>query len=91
VAAGSAGLPSRTALAGYRPDGSLDPAFGTGGRTVTAIGAASAGTSAVVQSSGGIVVAGTSASADFATGGFALARYLGSAGCKPPTCTVGLG
>jgi uncharacterized delta-60 repeat protein len=90
VAVGSAGLPSRIALAGYRSDGSLDPAFGTHGRTVTAIGPASAGTSAVVQSSGNVVV-GTSAAADFSTGGFALARYLGSAGCKPPVCTVGLG
>jgi uncharacterized delta-60 repeat protein len=91
VAVGSAGFPSRIALAGYRADGNLDPAFGTHGRTVTAIGPASAGTAAVAQSSGNIVVAGTSAAADFRTGGFALARYLGSAGCKPPTCAVGWG
>jgi uncharacterized delta-60 repeat protein len=91
VAVGSAGFPSRIALVGYRADGQLDPAFGTHGRTLTAIGPASAGTAAVAQSSGNIVVAGTSAAADFATGGFALARYLGVAGCTPPTCQVGLG
>lgn len=92
VAVGSSGMPSRIALAGYRADGSLDPTFGTGGRTVTPIGAASAATSALTQRSGNIVVAGSTGSTDFATGGFALARYLGTAaGCTPPACSVGLG
>jgi uncharacterized delta-60 repeat protein len=85
VAVGSEGFPSRLALAGYRTDGSLDPAFGVRGRTVSAIGAACAGTSAATQSTGNIVVAGTTAAADFSSGGFALARYLGS------TVNIGLG
>jgi uncharacterized delta-60 repeat protein len=54
----------------YRPDGSLDPGFGTGGVVTTDLGGADDFPHAVaVQPDGNIVVAGA------AGGGFALARY----------------
>jgi uncharacterized delta-60 repeat protein len=59
------------ALARYMPDGSLDGAFGTGGRVVTNFTGASDDLAAavVLQSDGKIVVGGTS------DDNFALARY----------------
>ncbi|MDI1461216.1 hypothetical protein QEZ54_09580 [Catellatospora sp. KI3] len=80
TAVGSAGFPSVFALAGYLPDGGLDPAFGTCGRTTTAIGADSGATGAVLQGKGRVVVAGSTFDATLTEGGFALARYLGGTG-----------
>lgn len=63
-------------LARVRGDGSLDPSFGTGGRTVTAIGHAGAEASAAVDAPGGrIIVAGSAVSADGGDADIALARY----------------
>ncbi|MFD0599347.1 hypothetical protein ACFQZ4_49385 [Catellatospora coxensis] len=77
VAVGSAGFPSRFALAGYLADGTLDPAFGSCGRTTTAIGEGSAATAAVLLDRGAVVAAGSSFDNTQTTGGFALARYHG--------------
>ena len=66
------------ALARYNSDGSLDPAFGAGGRVLTdffgfndAIGAIA------IQSDGKIIAAGTAFAADGSDEDFALARYNG--------------
>jgi uncharacterized delta-60 repeat protein len=80
VAAGSSGYANltgppntRVALVRFKTDGSLDPAFGTGGKVVTPISTAGlsydAANSVVLQEDGKIVVAGS-------TGGhLALLRY----------------
>jgi uncharacterized delta-60 repeat protein len=74
VAAGSAIVVDeifRFALARYRPDGSLDPTFGTGGRVVTEFGdRANRATALVLQPDGKLVAAGATDDGDFA-----LARY----------------
>jgi uncharacterized delta-60 repeat protein len=77
VAAGndSNGSTSQFALARFNADGSLDPAFGSGGQVTTTIGDSSTGLSAALQGNG-IVVAGASGSS------VALARYLD--GLPPP-------
>jgi uncharacterized delta-60 repeat protein len=62
------------ALARYRPNGTLDPSFGTGGRVVTDLGAYDVAHALVVQD-GRLVAAGLTFTGDFATGNFALARY----------------
>ncbi|GAA1662588.1 hypothetical protein GCM10009679_79060 [Saccharothrix algeriensis] len=77
VAVGSAGFPSRFALAGYLPDGTLDPAFGSCGRTTTVIGEGSGATGAVLLDRGAVVAAGSTFDSTQTNGGFALARYLG--------------
>ncbi len=77
VAVGSAGFPSRFALAGYLADGTLDPAFGSCGRTMTVIGEGSGATGAVLLDRGAVVAAGSTFDSTQTTGGFALARYLG--------------
>jgi uncharacterized delta-60 repeat protein len=65
------------ALARYRPNGSLDPTFGVGGRVTTDIDADDDFANAVVvQPDGKIVLGGVSF--DGARGRFALARYLGA-------------
>jgi uncharacterized delta-60 repeat protein len=60
------------ALVRYNPDGTLDQTFGTGGKIVTAFAGSSMATSAVLQSDGRFVVAGTCTSG---THEFCLARY----------------
>ncbi|HKP12925.1 MAG TPA: delta-60 repeat domain-containing protein [Blastocatellia bacterium] len=87
---GSESISGEFALARYNTDGSLDPAFGSGGKVVTAIGSDSDIQDMVIQADGRIVAAGRSGlgtSADFA-----LARYnsdgspdsgFGSAGIVP--------
>src|SRR6266508_3157227 len=45
-------------LARYKPDGSLDTSFGTGGKVTTAIGSNSAGRGLALQPDGKIVVSG---------------------------------
>ena len=62
------------AVARYRPNGTLDPSFGTGGRVVTDLGAYDVAHALVVQD-GKLVAAGLTFTGEFATGNFALARY----------------
>ncbi|HEY2673365.1 MAG TPA: hypothetical protein VGJ07_23755 [Rugosimonospora sp.] len=76
VAVGLDGLAtSKFALAAYRPNGDLDPAFGDSGRTTTAFGANSAAFGAVLQATGNIVAVGGTGSQSASN--FAVARYLG--------------
>jgi uncharacterized delta-60 repeat protein len=78
VAAGhsSNGTNDDFALARYKPDGSLDPSFGTEGEVTMAVGSGNdAANALVIQKDGKIAVAGTSYNG---TGDdFALARYNG--------------
>ncbi|MFL5797936.1 MAG: delta-60 repeat domain-containing protein [Actinomycetota bacterium] len=68
--AGDAYGPGRFALARYRADGTLDPAFGGDGTVTTRFGASGSSANAVaIDHSGRIVAAGSG------HGGFALARY----------------
>jgi uncharacterized delta-60 repeat protein len=76
VAAGrsSNGADDDFALTRYRPDGSLDPDFGTGGQVTTAVGPGDDDADAlVIQKDGKIVVAGSSFNGT--NDDFALARY----------------
>jgi uncharacterized delta-60 repeat protein len=63
------------ALARYEPDGSLDPAFGAGGRVATSFGATASAqaTAMALQPDGKIVVAGSAKTG--VTTEIALARY----------------
>ncbi|WP_345628550.1 NHL repeat-containing protein [Rugosimonospora acidiphila] len=72
---------SKFALAGYLPNGDLDPSFGDGGRTTTAFGTNSGAFGAVLQPSGKIIAVGGTGSA--ATASLAVARYLGQPSGKP--------
>lgn len=63
------------ALVRYLADGSLDAAFGTGGRVKTSIGGIDAGASVKIQGDGKIVVAGYTFDGG-AQPNFALVRYL---------------
>ena len=64
------------ALARYNPDGSLDTAFGTGGRVTTAIRTGDDEARAVaIQSDGKIVVVGYAYNTDNMGNDFAVARY----------------
>jgi uncharacterized delta-60 repeat protein len=70
VAAGGAlGASVDFALARYRPDGTLDTAFGTGGKVTTDFGSGEQAYAVAVQPDGKIVAAGG------AVTGFELARY----------------
>src|SRR6185312_12779398 len=70
VAAGGAlGATVDFALVRYRPDGTLDATFGTGGKVTTDFGSAEQAFAVAVQPDGKIVVAGGGAT------GFELARY----------------
>jgi uncharacterized delta-60 repeat protein len=67
------------AVARYRPDGSLDPRFGTGGTVVTRFGSANAsGVGAGITSDGKLVLGGSYSTdpAQFFSGGTSAARYL---------------
>jgi uncharacterized delta-60 repeat protein len=57
-------------LARYKPDGTLDPTFGTGGKVITFFGGQDFATSVAIQQDGDIVAAGSDTSEHFA-----LARY----------------
>jgi uncharacterized delta-60 repeat protein len=61
------------ALARYRPNGTLDPTFGTGGRVVTDIAGAFDEAHALVVQDGKLVAGGTAFTGT--TADFALARY----------------
>jgi uncharacterized delta-60 repeat protein len=64
------------ALARYRPNGSLDPTFGTGGEVTAAFGQESAtGLSVALQPDGKIVVAGAVGPANTENDDLALARF----------------
>jgi len=63
------------ALARYCPDGRLDPAFGTGGKRLSAIGKLAEGRAVAVQPDGKIVVAGYSVEPGVGSN-FALQRFL---------------
>jgi uncharacterized delta-60 repeat protein len=79
VVAGSSGvlMDSREfGLARYRPNGSLDSRFGTGGKVRTAFSSASYANALALQPGGKIVAAGTVLDKGFPNqAGFALARY----------------
>jgi uncharacterized delta-60 repeat protein len=76
VAVGVVGSATSTfALAGYRSNGDLDPAFGDQGRTTTAFGTNSAAFGAVLQRTGKIVAVGGTGSQSASN--FVVARYLG--------------
>jgi uncharacterized delta-60 repeat protein len=77
VAAGGVnfGTNSDFALARYRPNGTLDPTFGTSGKVVTDMGGAFDEARALVVQDGRPVAAGITFTGDFASGNFALARY----------------
>jgi uncharacterized delta-60 repeat protein len=76
VAAGftNAGAGEDFALARYRPNGTLDPTFGTGGKVTTDFAGGEDRAEALVVQGGRLVAAGSTISA---SGGqrFALARY----------------
>ena len=67
------------AVARYRPDGSLDPGFGTGGTVVTRFGSGNAsGVGAGITSDGKLVLGGSYSTdpTQFFSGGISAARYL---------------
>ena len=66
------------ALACYRPDGSLDTAFGTGGITVTDLGAESFIQGLQLQDDGKIVVTGSARWTPQSGRDFIVGRYLGT-------------
>lgn len=83
VAAGQAG--GDFALVRYNTNGSLDTAFGTGGRITTDLAGGSDGAAGVViQADGKILLAGFSTHPDSGSD-FALARYLPGDGTDPET------
>jgi len=93
VAAGytSSGGMTRIALARYLPSGTLDPAFGTGGRVVTDLSGDNEIASAVaVQTDGGIVVAGRAGTIASGSLDFVLLRYLASGALDPAFGTGGV-
>jgi uncharacterized delta-60 repeat protein len=86
IAVGSAGTIARgnldIAIACYRPDGSLDPTFGSGGLVTTDIkGANDSAHAVVVQADRKIVIAGTAATDESSV--FALARYNSDGSLDP--------
>jgi uncharacterized delta-60 repeat protein len=86
AAGGTDGGPSRDdfALARYLPDGSLDPAFGNGGRVTTDFaGSVDNGFAMVQQPDGKLVVAGSAFSQSGTADDFALARYLPDGSLDP--------
>ena len=74
----SDGDQSMFGLAGYRPNGALDPGFGDRGRTVTSFdaGMRASASGIALQRDGKIVVGGTFYGTSQDDGKFALARYL---------------
>src|SRR5439155_471295 len=78
--AGGTGDPAESpdfALARYKPNGRLDPSFGTGGRVVTDFGLSYDWLEALVLQPDGKIVAGghSSPPSHDSDSGFALARY----------------
>ncbi|MFN2227549.1 MAG: delta-60 repeat domain-containing protein [Anaerolineae bacterium] len=92
VCAGFAATAGRShfLLARYRADGSLDPAFGSGGVVTTAINSQDSASAVLIQPDAKIVVAGSSRDALNNSLGFALARYLPGGGLDPAFGTGGV-
>lgn len=86
-----AGLNGDFALWRFLPDGSLDPAFGAGGRVLTDFsGRFDEITAIALQADGGIVAVGyTQVIGSFTTTNFALARYTGDGRLDPRFGTGG--
>jgi uncharacterized delta-60 repeat protein len=74
VASADASDPGSFALAGYKPNGTLDPSFGSGGRLITRVGSGFDAISDLVAAPGDRVVAVGQAVED-GRDRFALARY----------------
>jgi uncharacterized delta-60 repeat protein len=87
VAAGTANVNGRTAfaLARYRPDGSLDPSFGNGGRVLAHATSDSMDTANAVLALPGddLLVAGSTLSPTNTPSDFAVARFDGSGTLEP--------
>ena len=66
-------------LARYNADGSLDPAFGIGGKVITPISTQDVANALAIQADGNIVVAGRCGSSS------CVARYLGAGTDQAPT------
>jgi uncharacterized delta-60 repeat protein len=75
VAVGGGGSGSDFLVARYKPDGSLDSTFGSGGLVTTDFGGFEAATAVALQGDGRIVVTGSTFSGGFQQ--FVLARYNG--------------
>lgn len=73
-------------LARYKPDGTLDPSFGTGGEITTDFPGYDddVAYAVAVAPNGGIIAAGTGAADEVLSSKFALARYLP----RTPHCMV---
>jgi uncharacterized delta-60 repeat protein len=79
IAAGSTdvGLDSGFALARFQPDGTLDPAFGVGGKVTTLLGGTSSRANAMaVHADGKIVVVGSAFNPPGGLDHYGVARYL---------------
>jgi uncharacterized delta-60 repeat protein len=72
VAVGHANF-KRIAIARYRPDGSLDPSFGKGGKVLTRVWRSATANAVAVQADGKIVVAGQAS--ERIRSAFVLVRY----------------
>jgi uncharacterized delta-60 repeat protein len=80
---------SAFALARYRSDGSLDPAFGTGGTLTTDFAGTGTAAALVMQASGRLVAAGTANPATGTGNDFALAGYRPDGSLDPTFGTGG--
>lgn len=78
------------ALARYRPDGSLDTSFGTGGKVTTTIGPDSDTAYAVLVQPDGTIVAGGDSNRATTGVDFALARYTAAGVLDPSFGTGGI-
>jgi uncharacterized delta-60 repeat protein len=76
-------------LARYRPDGSLDPAFGTGGTVTTNFAGTGTATALVIQASGRLVAAGTANPGTGTGNDYALAGYRSDGTLDPTFGTAG--
>jgi uncharacterized delta-60 repeat protein len=92
VVAGSAtvGTNGNFALARLRPNGTLDPTFGTGGIVIVDIGGSFDDARALVVQDGRVVAAGFTFGDDFASGDFALARLRPNGTLDPTFGTAGI-
>jgi uncharacterized delta-60 repeat protein len=73
LAGGTGTYPANFAAARYRPDGTLDPTFGSGGTVVTDLGGDDKAAAVAIQPDGKIVLAGRGVDND---DDWALLRYL---------------
>ncbi|MFN2590620.1 MAG: delta-60 repeat domain-containing protein [Actinomycetota bacterium] len=64
------------AVARFEPTGTLDPAFGTGGKVITSIGTTAGAYAMAIQPDGKIVAAGIGGYGGASATDFGLARYL---------------